>query len=238
MFNDQLLEALINNFYGYGNYQAPHWFIGVKEGGSDTHLEVGRRLEVWDSRGRRELENVAAYHRAMDMSDFFDHRPKSQPTWRRLIRIALTAQGQSCNPETICNYQQSKLGTEDGETCLLNLLPLPSPDKKPWLYAEHSTLPYLTSRPTYKKQVTSLRITHLQERITQYYPKAIVFHGLKYLAEWKKIAGVEFQEASAGINTASNGRTLFIAVKSPTARGLGNEYFQQVGKLIKIGNGD
>jgi len=232
MFDEQLLEAFISGFYGYGNYQAPYWFVGMEEGGGNTYSEVTKRLEVWNGRRRKELEDVAEYHRAMDMSCLFDDRPKLQSTWKQLIRIALTAKGQTCNVETIRDYQMNKLGTKDGENCLLELLPLPSPNIVTWLYGEHSALPYLVDRETYQRYIMSSRIAHLQERMRHHQPKAVIFYGLKYLANWEKISGVKFQEKSEGIAFQSNEQTLFIVVKHPVSRGVTNEYFQQTGKLI------
>jgi hypothetical protein len=60
-FDDQLLLDFMNAFYGYGNYKAPYWFIGMEEGGGDSFEEVTKRLSVWDRRGRRELEDAAEY---------------------------------------------------------------------------------------------------------------------------------------------------------------------------------
>jgi hypothetical protein len=51
--DESLLQEFMSNFYGYGNYAAPYWFIGMEEGGGDTIEEITRRLTVWDQRGRR-----------------------------------------------------------------------------------------------------------------------------------------------------------------------------------------
>ncbi|BAY34333.1 hypothetical protein NIES2107_62380 [Nostoc carneum NIES-2107] len=34
-FDDELLEKIIETFYGYGNYQGNYWFIGMEEAGGD-----------------------------------------------------------------------------------------------------------------------------------------------------------------------------------------------------------
>ncbi|MFL7892770.1 MAG: hypothetical protein AB8I56_11970, partial [Anaerolineales bacterium] len=64
MFNDTLLEDFINRFFGYGNFKGKYWFIGMEEGGGNSLEEINRRLDAWDMRGRREVEDVADYHRA------------------------------------------------------------------------------------------------------------------------------------------------------------------------------
>lgn len=232
MFDDQLLEAYINGFYGYGNYQAPYWFVGMEEGGGNSHEEIVGRLEVWSKRGHEELEDLAQYHRELGMSRFFDAQAKLQSTWKQLIRVVLTANGQTYDVETIREYQRSRLGTKDGETCLLELLPLPSPNIASWLYGEHSDLPYLLNRETYGKHVTDSRIAHFQGRIIQHQPKAVVFYGIKYRVYWEKIAGIEsWEKSSEGVDFASNGNTLLVVAKHPVAMGSTNEYFRGIGKL-------
>lgn len=36
----------MHHFYGYGNYQADYWFVGMEEGGGDTFDKVSKRLAV------------------------------------------------------------------------------------------------------------------------------------------------------------------------------------------------
>jgi hypothetical protein len=42
MLNDQLLEAFMRGFYGFGNYQAQYWFVGMEEGGGNTLDAISR----------------------------------------------------------------------------------------------------------------------------------------------------------------------------------------------------
>lgn len=57
-FDDELLLAYMDGFYGYGNYQAPYWFVGMEEGGGDSSADVSSRLKIWNERGRQELEDL------------------------------------------------------------------------------------------------------------------------------------------------------------------------------------
>ncbi len=34
-FNDELIERIVDAFYGYGNYKGNYWFIGMEETGGD-----------------------------------------------------------------------------------------------------------------------------------------------------------------------------------------------------------
>ena len=234
MLNDQLLEAFMNGFYGFGNYQAQYWFVGMEEGGGNTLDAISRQLDIWDGWGRKELIDVAEYAREMNITRWYGERPKLQPTWKHLIRIFLTAEGKSVDAETMRQYQKNLWGTEEGNTCLLELLPLPAPSISSWLYGEISTLPYLASRKTYREYVMPLRIAHLKNRIMQYQPKAVVLYGSGYDNYWKAIAGIEsWEKSSEGVSFAVNNSTIFIPSKHPVAHGATNEYFYSIGKLIK-----
>jgi hypothetical protein len=214
MLNDQLLEAFINGFYGFGNYPAQYWFIGMEEGGGNTLDAISKQLDIWDKWDRKELLDVAAYASEMKITRWYGDRPKLQPTWKHLIRIFLTAEGKPVDAETMRQYQKNVWGTEEGNTCLLELLPLPAPSIASWLYGEISTLPYLASRKTYREYVTPLRITHLQNRMMQYQPKAVIFYGSGYDSHWKRVAGIDSWEKSPeGVSFAVNNSTIFISSK-------------------------
>lgn len=233
MINDQLLEEFMKGFYGFGNYQAPYWFVGMEEGGGNTYEAIVKQLEIWDRWGRKELLDVADYAREMDITRWYGDNPKLQPTWKHLIRTVLTAEGQPSDAEAMRQYQKHVIGTVQGNTCLLELMPLPAPSVASWLYGDISTLPYLKNRKTYREFVAPLRIAHLQNRILHYQPKAVMFYGSGYDSYWKSIAGVESWERSPeGVNFAISHSTLFLSSKHPVAHGATNEYFINIGKLI------
>lgn len=233
MLNPDLVDAFIKSFYGYGTYQAPYWFIGMEEGGGDDLDDIARRLTAWDRRGRRELEDVAEYHRAIEITDLFEGAVRLQPTWNRLIRIVLTAENRPVNSEIIREYQRTTLGRAAGDTCLLELLPLPSPSTQAWLYHGQQALPYLASRETYREQVASLRVTTLKARVARYQPKAVIFYGQQYHAYWSEIADhPDWVRASTGFQHAEHAGTLFVSCKHPAGRGLTHEYYHQIGQLL------
>jgi hypothetical protein len=151
MLSDRLLEAFINGFYGFGNYGAPYWFVGMEEGGGNSFEAIARQLEIWDRWGRKELLDVAEYAREMDITKWYGDSPRLQPTWKHLMRVALTAEGRPSDKDTMRQYQKNVWGTTGGDSCLLELLPLPAPSIASWLYKEISTLPYLASRKTYRE---------------------------------------------------------------------------------------
>jgi hypothetical protein len=238
VFDDQLLQDFMNGFYGYGNYSGGYWFVGMEEGGGNSFENIDKRLKDWDRRGRFELEDIADYHVEIGAGQYFDLQPKLQPTWNRLIRLALSADGQEIiHKEQVREYQQKYLGRHDSKNCLVELLPLPSPSLGHWLYAQHSKLPCLRSREAYMTCYAQRRATHLQQRIQECKPKAVVFYSVNpaYISCWNSIAGIEFNERFIGgdrMYIGKNKQTVFAIIYHPVARGIKNEYFHQVGRII------
>ena len=230
-FNDERLEKLIETFYGYGNFQGKYWFIGMEEAGVDFE-DINNRVNIWSQRGQQEIEDVAEYN--IDVGAWDE---RLQPTWNKLIRIVLSAKGnENINIDNVRKYQFNELGRIGKETCLLELLPLPSPSLEHWIYKDHSRLSYLIDRNQYEKHYLEKRINKISEKIKEHQPKAVVFYGTGYEYYWrkitKKITDVEFLPTSEGFLTCRNSQTVFVISKHPVARGLKNEYFHNIGKFI------
>jgi len=234
--NDQLLDDFVHGFFGYGNYGGQFWFIGMEEGGGNSYAEVAKRLEAWAFRGKHEIEDVAAYHTAIGITHLFGDRPRLQSTWSMLIRILLTSKGQIPTTEQVREYQKTSLGRSAGDHCLVELLPLPSPSTSHWLYAQHSGLPYLADRETYRQHCLQFRSAHLRKRIREYRPATVIFYGLSYCEYWQEITGIDFLEEPDGVYTGRDNSTLFVVTKHPAATGVTNEYFHRVGRVIQRGD--
>lgn len=237
MFDDKLLKSFMDGFFGYGNYRGDYWFIGMEEGGGKTPDEITKRLSAWETRGRNELEDLAEFHLAFDRERFskrFMEPVVLSRTWRKLIQILLIAAGEEPSTETVKEYQRERLGRQNGDSCLLELLSLPSPRTDYWHYSTFSTLPCLVDRETYRKNVRPHRIRHLRKRIEDYRPKVVVFYSTTYRKHWAEIISpVDVRPTGPeGILTGSDGTTLFAVVRHPSARGITNSYFDGIGHLI------
>lgn len=230
-FDDHLLNEFMLGFYGYGNYSGDYWFIGMEEGGGNSFVDVHNRLRAWGKRGKCELEDVAEYHAEIGVTHLFGNKPKIQRTWNKLIRAYLSGQNQVPTKEQVREYQCKFFGRTGGDTCLLELLPLPSPSTNDWLYAQHSRLPHLANRRLYKNSCVETRIANLRERVKQYRPKAVVFYGLSYLPEWQAIAEEAFLSGPNDLLISHNRSTRFVVARHPTEWGITNEYFHQVGSV-------
>ncbi len=194
--SDPVLESYIQGFYGHGPYTAPYWFVGMEFGGGGTATEVVSRIQGWADRGKHELEDMVGPDGAGHEVRWFGPQPPLQPTWAKLIRVVLSAEGAAPTTEQVRAYQRDRLGRTGGLDCILELLPLPSPGLNRWLfYPDHSQLPYLRDRAAYTAYVAPIRAAHLRQRITEYQPRSVVFYGAGYAHWWRAIAGLDFQPA-------------------------------------------
>src|SRR5712691_3232048 len=121
-FDDELLGAYAERFFGYGSYSGKYWFVGLEEGGGDLFSEVQSRLQTWHQHGRCELEDLYGFHHDVGIRQWFRPQAKIQPTWSKYIRIMLNADGEEATTEHVRGYQADSLGRIDGESCLLELL--------------------------------------------------------------------------------------------------------------------
>lgn len=228
---DELLEAFAETFYGYGSYGGQYWFIGLEEGGGGSAEEIGRRLSAWDRRGRRELDDVAEYHREIGVGCYFGPRARLQTTLKQLARMALAADGLGDTTEAVRTYQGAHLGRRGGDSCLLELLPLPSPSTARWGYGERSMLPQLASREKYRQRYVTMRAGRIKERIHEFSPRVVFFYGVAYQATWTHIAGTSMRRIGADLWVGSRAGTTFVIAKHPASYGVSNDYFREAGKL-------
>ena len=234
LFDDQLLHTFMHGFYGYGSYQADYWFIGMEEGGGDTVDEVSKRLTVWDQRGRREVEDVAEYHLALGITYPFAEKAKLQPTWAKLIRVLLSIEGEAPTKEDVRRYQQQQWARSNGNVCLLELLPLPSPSTSHWLYGQSSQLPDLATRDRYRERWSAIRIAALRQRIAAHQPKAVIFYSFGYLPYWQAIVGTPLQPVLAGeMYVQQTAERIYAVIKHPAATGVTSAYFHEAGQHIR-----
>jgi hypothetical protein len=232
--DDDLLADYIDRFYGYGCYQGDWWLVGMEEGSGGTASEVTTRLQLWNGRGRQELADVDMFRSSHpDLAKWFTPRPPLQPTWRGLIRLILSAEGRPTDTETARAYQGTELGRIGGNTCILELLPLPSRSVGHWIYCDHSSLPELRTRQRYVEQIAPKRVEHLRARVHEHRPKAVIFYSRNYQSWWQQIVGAPFEAAvPPGVQLCQTGDTLFAMTVHPTYRGVTTEYFVSSGRAV------
>ena len=236
--NDTTLTDYCNKFLGFGHWNAPIWFIGIEEAGGWKVEEVENRLRVWDELGRQPLEDAPRFYPASGNTFWYGANAKIQRTWSQLIRVLLLAQGRADTDDAILSYQLSQLGAKNGETCLMELLPLPSPNTRDWNYNQWSTLAWLQSRNSYINEIHVGRVNELRRQINNRKPRVVIFYGLtlpdrSLLPSWSSIGVGCFQQAIQDeeiLLWRENANTIFFVMRHSVAEN--DEYFRKIGRYL------
>jgi len=221
----------MSTFYGSGNYLGEYWFVGMEEGGGSDLGQVTNRLNAWVELGGTELVDIHEFHLKIDYPQYFRDPVKLQRTWMQQARIVLTSKGLPSFTQDVRAYQRDVLGRSGSETCLLELLPLPSPSLNDWNYRFWSKLPFLKDRSTYRDYCVPWRAKHIRSRIKDNRPKYVVFMGQAYSEYWQTVAGRNFTD-KGGFWTANSGGTTYVITKHPAAPGVANAYFESIGQFL------
>jgi hypothetical protein len=238
MINEVLLQSFMNTFMGYGDLCANTWFVGMEEGGGNSLEDIKLRIEMWEARGCRTIEDCAEYHNAIGEGHLFNPPLGSaQRTWDWLMRAQLVAECQKSNALASKRLQAERWLRHGSGTCAIELLPLPSPSVSVWHYSKFSKNPLLQDRDSYKAAMLPSRINTIKSMISAHRPHNVLFYGKQYLSYWKEISGLEFLD-SDGIGTARSVHTNFICAIHPTApiKGAGKKisYWNAVGERIMV----
>jgi hypothetical protein len=243
MLNNAMLTDYCATFAGYGQWRAPIWFIGIEEAGGQTEAAVASHLNTWHQRKRKDLESAPEFYPASGKAAWHDGNAIPQPTWAQLIRMLLLSQGTLDSPRAILDYQRNRLGSTEGETCLLELFPLPSPNLATWNYADWSESPWLKCRQTYEQHVINQRISLLRQRIDAWRPRVVIFYGDGQLKHWRQIMGAGTYTRPIRDKVIAHARdniSLFVT-KHPTDPNLSpqrDDYFREMGHFFHDNYGD
>ena len=212
----------------------------MEEGGGESVGELSRRVQAWDTRGRRTLEDLPSYHHAIGLARNFVPPFPLQRTWAPLLRLLLAKRGEEITPARLKQAQSADLGTIGGDTALVELFPLPAHNTGAWPYASLAAqLPSLVDRDTHASTMMAPRVQLLQRLIASAKPEAVVFYGLSYLPAWETIAAAALPPTELlgrRYHAARVGRTTVLAVPHPVARGTTKEFWEGVGRLLRAGN--
>ena len=239
MLKSATLNKYVESFFGYGRWSAPVWFIGIEEAGGKAKQEIEQRLAVWASRGHQELEDAPTFYPASGNQAWHGERAVTQATWKQLIRLLLLARGRSDDDDAVLDYQRTQLGSSTGETCLAELLPLPSPSTATWNYDLWSDLPRLGSRRSYHAGMLGPRSDALKLRCARYRPSVVILYGLemadgtKLLPLWSHIAGGRFDQAIERkkiLLWRRNENTSFFVTRHPVSES--QDYFREIGEFL------
>ncbi len=239
-----MIKAYSKQFFGYGRWDAPVWFVGLEEAGNGTPDDLRARLAAWDRRGRRELEDAPAFYPACGQNQWHGPDATWQRTWRQLMRMSFLARSEPVGEDALLEYQKHTLGAFAGNVCLTELSPLPAPGLSQWPYADNENLPdWMRRRDTFLQAVLPGRIATLREKIATHHPRAVIFYFWKERQHAEAVAGGEFQlllhgDACGALRDElfglSRSGTQYFITGHPAARYPGDpdNYFAELGQYF------
>ncbi len=173
----KVLKYWIDNFYGYGSWQARFWFVGYEESGGDAPEEVAGKLNYFynlRAPNTPELFDIRQLYRhvpfgvdgpgSVKFANLNDHRFGSNAAlhggWKNLIAFAHGYQSQIL-PDLL-TYQKNSFALPSAPNeALIPLYPLPAHNHA-WYYGwlELPQFPFLKSRVLYQNYVGAQEMGH------------------------------------------------------------------------------
>jgi hypothetical protein len=225
--SDADIRDMAREWYGYGRWDAPYWFIGPEpgqHGGNNIEgrrADLKKRCEAWIHLGRGELVDCKEHHLLFGEENWHRDapRPRHQRTWMQLIRLFLAARdGNVPSLTDILSYQQKCWGTANGETCVIELSSLAA-----------TTLNAPGPHGLFREQ----RIEEIRQKIRHHRPKLVVMYGVRQKSHWEAIAGVAFS-AAPDVRTLPDGATLAVFANHPVdSVGVNPRYWLQLANVLR-----
>jgi uncharacterized protein with HEPN domain len=204
LIREDALKHWIDNFYGYGSWQARFWFIGPEEGGGDTPEEVADKINYfWNvhTSGNhtalcdiRELYQHTSFTvtgpRADLFTNLYDYRfdinAVQHGEWKNLIAFGHGYQNKPL-PDLLEYQKKSFALTTHKKEALLRLYPLPAHNHA-WYYSwlDLPQLSFLKSRALYKEHLYESRMETILTNVKVYAPEVVVMYSMETIDKIKK----------------------------------------------------
>jgi len=211
----------IENFYGYGSWHAPIWFIAHEEGGGDLPEEVADKLNYFynthTSTAQPTLCDIRELYRHVavrfegpksglynNQYEFrFDNNAVVHGVWKNLIAFEHGYSDKEL-PDLLAYQKNSFVSASNRNEALVRLFPLPSPHNHGWYYSwlDLPQFPFLKSRSLYQEHVYQRRIQVILANISTYKPDVVLMYGMENINTLKKSVqeffhGVKFKMVKA-----------------------------------------
>lgn len=218
---DEAELRLASDCYGYGRWDAPYWFIGPEQGQApweNNHLTA--RFEAFRKLSKEGLSDCQSFHNEIHETRWHRDSPPAalQPTWKFLILLLKTFLKEPADDASRRDYQRYSWGRSTGETCVIELSGLPATSFK-----------VARDRGLFREN----RLQFLHNRMAACPPKFVVIYGKSQLKHWKNF----WKDNAVVVRDSGNISTLpFTTIAfapQPTAPGLGNQYWLDLGKTLR-----
>lgn len=219
LIREEALRHWLENFYGYGSWDAKFWFVALEEGSGDQPQEVADKFNYFERQHSNEEARLCDIRklyshlsfeiggpRAGKISNLFEYRFGEHAVlhggWKNLIAFVHGFSGKSLpkgddRAVSLLDYQKNQLAQpSQKKEALLRLYPLPAHNHAwyySWLDLPH--LKFLRTRATYREYVFDRRIHHILENIRSFKPNVVVMYGMENVNELKKAVQTSFSGA-------------------------------------------
>jgi hypothetical protein len=199
------LNHWIDNFYGYGSWEARVWFIAYEESGGDLPEDVADKLNYFHSRHSsartpnlldiRDVYKNVGYRsegpRSALFSDLFEYRfgvhAVQHGFWKNLIAFTHAYLGER-QPDLLQYQKDSFASPALKKESWIQLYPLPSTHNHAWYYSwlDLPDVKFLKSRQAYEEHVYEKRIASILNKISTHKPEVVVMYGMNNITGLKE----------------------------------------------------
>ena len=211
---ERKLQHWINNFYGYGSWDARMWFIGYEEAGGETPEEVAEKLNYFykahppattgalcDIRELYRHVTVRADDpKAGLFGNLYEYRFGSNAirnnVWKNIIAFVHGYKREKLPDMLTYQKQDFALSSTQGEA-LIPLYPLPSSHNHAWYYSWLNLLQlgFLRSRLQYEEHVYRSRMQTILANIKNNKPEVVLMYGMDSIHTLKESVHEFFPDA-------------------------------------------
>ncbi|HYF70647.1 MAG TPA: hypothetical protein VD884_21075 [Ohtaekwangia sp.] len=204
LIEEKKLSHWINNFYGYGSWNAKFWFISYEESGGDVPEQVAEQINYFH---KVHIQNTSAtlcdlrdMYRQLDarwygpkaatFARLFEYRFGTDAIqnniWKNLIAFVHGYKNEDVYD--VLDYQKhSFASTSHCQEALIRLFPLPSPHNHAWYYSwlDMPQLNFIKTRDAYQEHVYNDRIRNILTNIPIHKPDVVLMYGMDNINKLK-----------------------------------------------------
>jgi hypothetical protein len=215
---------LAENCYGYGNWKAKYWFIGLEERLSPRdNGDRTNRANAFRKLNKDGLCDLVDFHKEIGEDQWIT---KVQPTWGRLIWLLKNYLKDDIGHCSLLRYQTLHWGRTNGDTCITELSGLPADSTARGKSLDSERFKDCKDR---FDELRTNRIKILHDKIQKHNPELVIFYGKTQEQHWGKIAGCDLVFRH---NVKLNLKTRFFA-PHPNARVVAGEWKEMGRKLAE-----
>lgn len=207
------LQHWIENFYGYGSWDARFWFIAHEESGGDLPEEeaekfnyfynantTGENSSLCDIRQLYKQVNARLDGpRAFLFKTFYDYRfgdnAVQHGLWKNLIAFVHGHQGKKI-PDLLDYQKIDFLSPARQSEALIPLYPLPT-HHHAWYYSwlDMPQFPFLKSRRLFQEHIYPQRMQRIIENVKVHSPEVVLMYGMENVSALKASVQEHFPSA-------------------------------------------